>query len=77
MKVRTRLRVISRDYLVHKLEQGPSVLFPVFWQFLGHGVLNTSQLDGDLKTVCVYVVPVLHATWKKIKISPFQLILRF
>lgn len=40
-------------YLVYELKQGSSVLFPVFWQVLGHGVLHTAELNGHLKTVGV------------------------
>lgn len=52
-------------YLVYKLKQGSPVLIPVFREVLGQRIFDTTQLNCHLETVCVYVVPVLHATWKK------------
>lgn len=52
-------------YLVYKLKQSSSVLFPVLRQFLGRRILYTTQLNGHFETVGVQVVPVLHPTWEK------------
>lgn len=49
--------------LLHEAQQGTSVLLPVGREVLGQGVLDTAQLNGDLETVGVQVVPVLHAAW--------------
>lgn len=49
--------------LLYEAQQGHSVLLPVGREVLGQGILDTAQLDGDLKTVGVQVVPVLHAAW--------------